>query len=240
MRKKMTVSAGENDPRPPINRILHEACRRRAPAQQGQEHDHVERYDADRRLRRAHRDGRGAARRGDRAQARPRLARRGRRGGAAPAGHRLHAPRHLHGREVPPLRRVDERPHPGGRRRPDEGGVEVRPRPRRALLHLRGLVDQGVDPGLCDAELVAGPDRLHLQPEGAVLQHASGPRQARARARRRVRGDERRHPRRHRPRARLPDPRRGDDGGPPRRLRLLAERAAGRRRRARVDGDAGG
>ena len=109
-----------------------------------------------------------------------------RREGAAPAGQRLHAARDLHGLALPPLRRADAGPDPGGGRRADEGGGEVRSRPRRALLDLCGLVDQGLDPGLRDAQLVDGADRLDLVAEGALLQPPPRPRPARARGRRRT------------------------------------------------------
>ena len=131
-------------------------------------------------------DGRRDARRRDRAGAGPRLARRRRREGAAPAGERLHAAGDLDGGALPPLRRADAGPDPGGRRRADEGGGEVRSRPRRALLDLCGLVDQGVDPGLRDAQLVDGADRLDLVAEGAVLQPPPRAGQARARGRART------------------------------------------------------
>jgi hypothetical protein len=44
----------------------------------------------------------------------------------------------------------------------------------RAVLDLCGLVDQGVDPGLRDAQLVAGAHRFDLGAEVAVLQPAPG------------------------------------------------------------------
>ena len=52
------------------------------------------------------------------------------------------------------------------------------PGSRRAVFDLCGLVDQGLDPGLCDAQLVDGADGVDLQPEGAVLQPAPGAGQA--------------------------------------------------------------
>jgi hypothetical protein len=96
------------------------------------------------------------------AQARLCVARRARRRGAAPADHRLHAAGDFDGGEVQALRRADERPDPGSRSWPDEGRRQVRPRSRRAVLDLRGLVDQGVDPGLRDAQLVDGAHRVDL------------------------------------------------------------------------------
>jgi hypothetical protein len=42
------------------------------------------------------------------------------------------------------------------------------------VLDLCGLVDQGVDPGLRDAQLVAGAHRFDLGAEVAVLQPAPG------------------------------------------------------------------
>jgi hypothetical protein len=43
------------------------------------------------------------------------------------------------------------------------------------FLDLRGLVDQGLDPGLRDAQLVDGAHRLDLFAEVPVLQHAPRP-----------------------------------------------------------------
>jgi RNA polymerase sigma-32 factor len=47
---------------------------------------------------------------------------------------------------------------------PDEGRRQVRPRPRRAVLDLRRVVDQGLDPGLRDAQLVDGAHRAPPPP----------------------------------------------------------------------------
>ena len=66
-------------------------------------------------------------------------------------------------------------PSPGCALRPDAGSTLVFPRPCCALFDLCGLVDQGVDPGLCDAQLVDGAHRFHQQPEVALLQHAPRP-----------------------------------------------------------------
>ena len=98
-----------------------------------------------------------------------RLARPPRRGGAAPPGDRLHAAGDLDGGEVPPLWRADERPDSGGQPWADEGRRQVRPRTRGPVFDLCGLVDQGVDPGLCDAQLVDGPHRVDVSSQKALF-----------------------------------------------------------------------
>src|SRR6056297_163768 len=123
------------------------------------------------------RDESGAAGRGNRTQAGLRMARRARRSCAASVDHGLHATCHLDGVEIQALRRTDERLDPGGGSGADEGRGQVRSGSRCAVFDLCGLVDQGVDPGLRDAQLVDRADRVHVVAEVAVLQHAprSGP-----------------------------------------------------------------
>ncbi len=62
----------------------------------------------------------------------------------------------------------------GGQRRPDAGGQALRAREGLPPRDLRDVVDQGVDPGIHPALVVAREDGHDREPEEAVLQPAQG------------------------------------------------------------------
>src|ERR1041385_4454882 len=73
----------------------------------------------------------------------------------------------------------------GGQCRPDAGGQALRAREGLPPRHLRDVVDQGVDPGIHPALVVARENGHDREPEEAVLQPAQGEEQdLRARRRR--------------------------------------------------------
>ena len=72
------------------------------------------------------------------------------------------------------LRPADLRGDLGGQCRPDAGGRALRAGKGLPPRHLRHVVDQGGDPGIHPALVVAGEDGHHGQPEEAVLQPAQG------------------------------------------------------------------
>ena len=72
------------------------------------------------------------------------------------------------------LRPADLRGRLGRQRRPDAGGQAVRARQGLPPRHLCDVVDQGVDPGIHPALVVAREDGHHREPEEAVLQPAQG------------------------------------------------------------------
>ena len=113
--------------------------------------------------------------------------------------------------------------------RPDAGGQAVRAREGLPPRHLRHVVDQGVDPGIHPAFVVAREDGHHREPEEAVLQPAQGEEQdlraGRGRSAPRPGQADRQAPRRDRAG-------RGRHEPPPRRRRV-AQRADPRRRRCR-------
>ena len=128
----------------------------------------------------------------------------------------------------------------GGQCRPDAGGQAFRTRKGLPPRHLCDVVDQGGDPGIHPAFVVAGEDGHHREPEEAVLQPAQGqeqdlrprrgrpasrPGEAHRQAARRHRAGRGRHepPARRRRVAQRADPRRG-------RFRRVAG-LAGRRQR---------
>ena len=83
------------------------------------------------------------------------------------------------------LRPADLRGDLGRQCRADAGGQALRARQGLPARHLCHVVDQGVDPGIHPALVVAGEDGHHGQPEEAVLQPAQGQEQDfRARRRR--------------------------------------------------------
>src|SRR6266536_2675786 len=64
-----------------------------------------------------------------------------------------------------------------GQCRPDASGRALRAGEGLPVRHLRRVVDQGGDPGIHPALVVAGEDGHHGQPEEGVLQPAQGPEQ---------------------------------------------------------------
>ncbi len=113
--------------------------------------------------------------------------------------------------------------------RPDAGGQALRARKGLPPRHLRDVVDQGGDPGIHPALVVAREDGHHRQPEEAVLQPAQGEEQDfRARGRRPAA----RPGAGHRQASWRDRTGRGRHEPPPRRRRL-AQRADPRRRRER-------
>src|SRR6202047_2734572 len=145
---------------------------------------------------------------------------------------------------LPRLWPADLRADLGGKYRPDAGGQTIRAGQGIQIDDLRPVVDQGGDPGIHPALVVAGEDGHHRQSEEAVLQPAKGQEQdLGAGGRRPASGPGQAHrqtPRRHRAGRRgheLPPPRRrfaeyADPRGP--RFRRVAGLAP------RRDGGAGG
>ena len=65
------------------------------------------------------------------------------------------------------------RPDFRGQSRHDACGEEIRAGKRLPACHLCDVVDQGGDPGIYPAVMVAGQNRHHRRPEEAVLQPAA-------------------------------------------------------------------
>ena len=99
--------------------------------------------------------------------------------GRAPAGHRQPAAGRQDRPRVPQGLPQPARPGAGGQHRPDAGGEEVRPLPRREALLLRGLVDPRLHPQVHPQQLAAGQDRHHAGAAQALLQPAQGEGEAR-------------------------------------------------------------
>ena len=168
--------------------------------------------------------------------ARQELARAWRPGRRTPPRHQPSAARREDRDGLPRLWLADLRDRLGRQCRPDAGGETLRAREGLPPGHLRDVVDQGVDPGIHPAFVVAREDGHHREPEEAVLQPAQGEEQ-----------DLRARGRRHAPRSGQADreaPRRSragrDRDEPPARRRCLAQRADPRGRRCgRMAGLAG-
>ena len=92
----------------------------------------------------------------------------------AQARHQPSPPRRQDRDGLSRLRPADLRGHLGRQCRPDAGGEAVRAREGLPPRHLRDVVDQGVDPGIHPALVVAREDGHHREPEEAVLQPAQG------------------------------------------------------------------
>ncbi|CAA9515222.1 MAG: RNA polymerase sigma factor RpoH, partial [uncultured Sphingomonadaceae bacterium] len=138
----------------------------------------------------------------------------------------------LHG--LSRLRPARVRAYLGRQYRPDAGREEVRARARLPPRDLCDVVDQGLDPGVHPAQLVAREDGHHRGAEEAVLQPSPDEEQdRRVRGRRHAPGgrDQDRHrSRRHRSRRHLDEPPHGA------RRRHVAQRPLARGGRGRVAG----
>src|SRR6266545_5995086 len=99
------------------------------------------------------------------------LAKRWREHGDRGAAHKL-VTSHL--RLVSKIARDDRRGDLGGQYRPVAGSRALRAGEGLPARHLRSVVDQGGDPGIHPALVVAGEDGHHGQPEEIVLQPAQG------------------------------------------------------------------
>ena len=92
----------------------------------------------------------------------------------AQARHQPSAPGRQDRHGLSRLRPADRRGDLGGQRRPDAGGQALRAGEGLPPRHLCDVVDQGGDPGIHPALVVAGEDGHHREPEEAVLQPAQG------------------------------------------------------------------
>src|SRR5258706_396422 len=105
------------------------------------------------------------------------LARARRSGRGAQGRHQPSAARDQDRQGLSRLRPADLRGDLRGQCRPDAGGRAVPAGEGLPVRHLRRVVDQGGDPGIHPALVVAGEDGHHGQPEEGVLQPPQGPEQ---------------------------------------------------------------